>query len=890
MPEEISSQKNSQIMLSTGNLAFDALINGVIPGDNIVLQVDHIEDYLPFVQDFAAYALREKKDLIYFRFASHIELVPPNLNMIICELHPELGFETFIDEIFKIIEKYRYGACYIFDSLSELAVDWYSDIMTANFFMLTCPYLYDFETATFFAVIRNRHAESTLEDIRNTAQVVLDVYNHKGERYIHPQKVINRYSPTMYMLHRWTGTAYEPVRDSAIIAEILTQVQQQWLNFEVKIPDVWAQSFINAQAILDAIQAGKLEPNEAEPIKRHLLRMMIARDEKRLDLVDRYLDLEDLIRIGKRLIGTGLIGGKSVGMLTARAILEKTNHKIAEKLEVHDSFYVGSDVYYTFLVKNKIWWKRRAITRKETFLQGIEEAQELIRKGKFTQPIIRQFIHLLNYFGQTPIIVRSSSILEDNYGNAFSGKYESVFCVNQGNSAQRLQTLFDAIRKIYASTIDRDALEYRRSRNLLNMDEQMALLIQRVSGRSYTGDSGTYFFPQLAGVGFSYNPFVWSPKIDPKAGVLRIVFGLGTHAVDRIEDDYTRLVALNAPYLLPIHQTNRADRRKYSQHKMDVLNYASNHHEITLIDKIMLGIQEIPLMKFAEIDNEVVDFYERLGKQQYFAWIFTFDELIRQTSFIEDMSNILQTLQSAFSHPVDIEYTMNFITPTEYRINILQCRPFQAKATTASIPPMEHIEDGQIICKTIGPIIGASIATPIDILIYIEPQIYGTLLEQQRYAVARLVGTITNLEEFARKKILIMGPGRWGTTTPSLGVPVSFAEIKNVSYIAEIAEMHEGLIPDISLGTHFFNDLVELDMLYFAIHPEKTGYVLKREIIHQFPNFLESNPEKYREFLQIIKVVDVGKLRTLTQSEIIMHMDAIAQKGIIYFRKLPSTE
>ena len=116
-------------------------------------------------------------ELIYFRFADHISLIPENIKVKIFKVHPEEGFEPFINEILTIIEKFGKGAAYVFDSLNDLAVDWYSDKMVANFFMLTCPYLFDFETETYFAIIRNKYSEYTITKIHNTAQIIIDVYN-----------------------------------------------------------------------------------------------------------------------------------------------------------------------------------------------------------------------------------------------------------------------------------------------------------------------------------------------------------------------------------------------------------------------------------------------------------------------------------------------------------------------------------------------------------------------------------------------------------------------------------------------------------------------------------------------------------------------------------------
>ena len=266
------------------------------------------------------------------------------------------------------------------------------------------------------------------------------------------------------------------------------------------------------------------------------------------------------------MIGTGMIGGKSAGMLLSRAIIRRDRPELSGALEHHDSFFIGSDVFYTFLVNNDCWWDRQRQKDAEAFLTGLDAVRQRIIEGTFPDYIVRRFEDMLEYFGNAPIIVRSSSLLEDNFGNAFSGKYDSVFCPNQGSPRQRLDALLDAIRGVYASTMSAEALNYRKRRGVLERDEQMALLVQRVSGSTY----GRYFFPQLAGVLYSFNPYVWSREIDPEAGVMRLVFGLGTRAVDRSDDDYTRVVALNAPDRRPESSFDAVKR--HTQRRVDVID------------------------------------------------------------------------------------------------------------------------------------------------------------------------------------------------------------------------------------------------------------------------------------------------------------------------------
>jgi pyruvate,water dikinase len=658
---------------STGLPNLDKVLSDLISGDNVVWRVDSIDDYYPFVVPFYQCALKQGRQLIYFRFAQHRELVPADSGATIYTVNAEEGFENFITEIFNAIEKHGPGVCYVFDSLSELAVDWYSDRMLGNFFMLTCPYLYRMETIAYFGLLRNYHSSFAVNSIHTTAQIVLDVYRNRNRLYLHPLKVYDRHSPTMYTLHSLEGDRFLPVTRSATITEILAQVPQPWLDFTNQRIGMWQNAFMQAQDTLSEVRSGKVPSQELDYHFHRLSRMAITRDTRVLRLVEQYLDLEDLIAIRKRMIGTGLIGGKSVGMLLARAILRKRGEGWEERLETHDSFFVGSDVFYTYLVQNDCWWARWKQRNAATLLEGVENARQRMLSGNFPESIKNQFMEMLEYFGQSPIIVRSSSLLEDNYGNAFSGKYQSVFCANQGSPKERLETFISAVRKVYASTLSKEALMYRAKRDLLDRDEQMALLIQRVSGAVYDD----LYFPHIAGVGFSFNPYVWSSDIDPKAGMLRLVFGLGTRAVERCDDDYTRVVALNAPLRRP--ESTLDEVRKFAQRRADVLDLRANQLVSRYIEDVVKSARDIPLPTFASRDLDLERRMREQNMPNVFSWVLTFEKLFQETDFVKYMRDMLDILQKAYGCAVDVEFTCNFLEDQTYRINLVQCRPFQVQ-------------------------------------------------------------------------------------------------------------------------------------------------------------------------------------------------------------------
>ncbi|MCF7838754.1 MAG: PEP/pyruvate-binding domain-containing protein [Candidatus Marinimicrobia bacterium] len=827
--------------LSTGLPALDQVLKGILAGDNIVWQVDAIEEYAALVRPYAAAAVRQGRRLVYFRFARHPALLREGEGIAVHTLDPTAGFETFIADIHAVIHQAGLGAFYVFDCLSRLAVDWYSDQMLGNFFMLTCPYLYDLETVTYFALYRNYHTQHALRPIRDTTQLFLDLYRHKGTIYVRPVKVQQRYSPTMNMLHAWRGEAFLPVSASPVIAEILTSAKWSGLSSDSSV-GFWENAFTQARELL---KSGEYRPDLPEKGKsqfEQLVRLIISRDDGMQRLIGQYLSLQDVLDIRKRMIGTGLIGGKAVGMLVARAILRQAAPRLGALLEEHDSFFIGSDVFYTYLVTNGVWWVRQTQRDPARFLEGAELARRRILTGTFPAHIVEQMEEMLDYFGQSPFIVRSSSLLEDNYGNSFAGKYDSVFCANQGPRERRLQDFLAAVRTIYASSMSERALQYRAQRDMLDRDEQMALLVMRVSGAA----SGHRFYPHAAGVGFSFNPYAWDPAIAPEAGVVRLVFGLGTRAVDRADDDYTRIVALNAPEKRPEH--NFETVAQYAQRRVDVLDLEANQLVSTAFDDLLAEAAPQALSWCASPARVRGEPAPR---------ILTFDGLLRETDFVGDLREALAQLETAYNYPVDIEFTLNAVEEGGYKLNLLQCRPLQVQGTGALELPAVTAPVERRVIEAHGAVIGQSRYETIGRIVYVAPEAYGQLAVQERHGVARLLGRLNRVwPRDDAVRIMLLGPGRWGTSSPSLGIPVQFAEISRVHVLVELVTMHETLVPDVSLGTHFLNELVEMNLLYLALAPREERNRFQSDFFMEQPNTLTDWLPDAGAYESLVRVLD----------------------------------
>jgi hypothetical protein len=861
--------------LSTGLPGFDKIIKQVLPGDNIVWLVDSLDDFRPIVDAYCENALSSGWELVYFRFGKHAPFVTAEQGANVIELNAEQGFETFTTKVHNVINQFGKGHYYLFDCLSELAPAWCNDRMLGNFFMQVCPYLYYAQTVTTFALLRNHHSNHATRPILDTAQVISNVYNYNGEIYIHPLKVDARYSTTMNMIHLWKEDDFLPVRDSGTITEILTNVSGVELDVANERLGFWAKTFHDAEQLLKDYENKQCSDSDLAKKFEQVARMAVSRDERIMKMVRKYLSISDIIRIRNRMLGTGLIGGKSVGMLLARAILEKTDSRFKHVLEAHDSFFIGSDVFYTYLVRNKIWWIRQKQRISTNFLDGAAEGRQRILQGDFPDYIIKQFSDVLDYFGQSPIIVRSSSLLEDNYGNAFAGKYESFFCTNQGTRQQRLAEFTDAVRKIYASSMSEDALIYRAKWGLLEKDEPMGLLVQRVSGAPH----GRYFFPQAAGVALSFNPYVWNENIDPKAGMIRLVFGLGTRAVDRHDDDYARIVALNAPARRP---ESSETARKYTQQKVDCIDLEAREFVSRTFAEVAAAATDDKLLLelFAPRDREMEKRAAQLGRKEIFSQSLTFEKLLTKTNFAKDMQEILKILQGIYESPVDVEFTVNFLNETDYKINILQCRPLEHKGGGAIIDPAMKKESKDLIIDASGPVVGQNRNIIIDQVIYISPEQYTKLKISDRYELARLIGKLSHIETEKDKTIMLLGPGRWGTSTPSLGVPVSYPEINTISVLVEIVMLNKEMSADISLGTHFFNDLIESDTLYLGLLPHRQTNTFRTDFFENSPNKLAEIFPEASIWANVLKVIDPQQ--ACPGKKINLYANAIEQKFICY--------
>jgi hypothetical protein len=542
-------------------------------------------------------------------------------------------------------------------------------------------------------------------------------------------------------------------------------------------------------------------------IKVVLIRNMISDQLRYINIARDWFSISDLAEVRRHKIGQGRIGGKAAGMLLAARILKDCpREEVRECIRTPESYYLGSDFFYTFIsVNNLHHWNDQKYKPEDEMRNDYPKILADYDKSEFPPAIIQRLETLLTTVGRNPLIVRSSSLLEDNFGTAFAGKYESIFLPNQDKIDQNLKALTHAIARIYASTLNPTALLYRRSRGLQDYDERMAVLIQVVEGKQYH----QYYLPDLSGVAFSHNQYRWSPQIRAEDGFIRLVWGLGTRAVDRVGNDYPRLVALSHPTLRPSNTVKSI--RRYSQQYVDLIDLKDNLMKTLPIDDVLEGDYP-PLRYLAQVDQEGYfrSIRSRLVDADPSQLILTFEDLLRRTPFAERMRVLLNMLENEYESPVDVEFTADVNEnkgQAEIKFSIIQCRPLSTMKEENRVNLPSNLEPDQIIF-TSSILVAGGWLDEINYVLFVPPESYFSLSSQSaRNKLERAIGKLNTA--LAGDNFICIGPGRWGTSNPDLGVHVDYADIFNTKALVELSGEGIGPAPEPSLGTHFFQDLLE---------------------------------------------------------------------------------
>jgi len=618
-------------------------------------------------------------------------------------------------------------------------------------------------------------------------------------------------------------------------------------------------------------------PEDVIGTRAALVRRFLTDQLDFISVAKRYIRVLDFAEVLDHILPTdgrsGRLGGKSAGLILANSILQEARRegRFEGEYRVPTSYFLPANGILEFIGHNGL---EELINVKYKISEEVRQeyplVERLFKSGTFPETIEKGLSEMLYQIGEVPLVVRSSSLLEDRIGHAFSGKYKSLFIPNRGTLEQRLASLEDAIAEVYASIFHPDPIEYRRERGLIDFQEQMGILIQEVVGR----EVGDMLFPVFAGVAFSRCEMRWSPRIQRSDGMARLVLGLGTRAVDRTVADYPVLVPLEQPTLRSVQQPDEVYR--YSQHEVDVVDLKECQFESEPLAEFMRRVgRKIPGMnRIFSIyrDRQILPMVGVMAQLEPEELVVTFDGLLR-SDFPRELKTMLDLLEEGLGEPVDIEFAHDGDA-----LYMLQCRTLSRGAMAQRVEVPDVTDQRKIFSANRYVQMGQE--KDLEYVVLVDPRDYEALeTREEMLRVARAVGAVN--KALPQKKFLLMGPGRWGSRGDiKLGVPVTYADICHTTVLVEIARQKGSYVPDVSFGTHFFNDLVESGIHYLPLYPDDPEVVWNEDFLVGSANCLAEVAPGYADVEGVVRVIRVADAADGLLLQVIM--DAEADKALAF--------
>jgi len=725
------------------------------------------------------------------------------------------------------------------------------------------------------------------------AKELLEKYNNQSKLYKSTQTAYTN-SPTnkasIETLIQLSKEIFEIaslyLTDQHILNNIKIWIEEDKSRFLVKALDNQNSSL---GTIIDAITRYKHITNEGtvlsssaeKGLRVSLIRYFFSDQLDFIKVAKKHIKIKHYYNLIEKIIypsdSHGRLGGKSSGLFLAMQILKEVkDNPLLKQIKTPNTWYMTSDVMVSFIHYNNLEGVMEQKYKKldEINIEYLNIVQ-IFKNSFFPPEIERGLTMIIDNIGEKPIIVRSSSLLEDSLKATFSGKYKSLFLANTGDKGNRLHALKDAIAEVYASLFSQDPIEYRSEKGLLDFNEEMGILVQEVVGNKV----GKYFFPSFAGVAFSENNFRWSSKISKEDGFIRMVPGLGTRAVDRLANDYPIMISPGQPNL----RVNVSPKEiiKYSPKFFDVINMETNSFETIEASSILKKLgQHIPLIKQMISINS--DGYIQTPLS-LFNMDFTSDEIIinfeglfSNTDFIKQIKGALDLLKLKIGEPVDIEFAHD-----GKDLYLLQCRPQSYNLENSPSPIPQNIKTDKILF-TAENYITNGLVPEITHLVYVDPEEYNLLNNiEDLKKIGEAVGKLNKI--LPKQQFILMGPGRWGSRGDiKLGVNVSYADIKNTAVLIEIARKKGNYTPDLSFGTHFFQDLIEASIKYIPLYPDKENIIFNDIFFSHGINLLSKLLPEFSYLESTLKVIDIPNSWDGQILKILMNSDLNKAIGFLY--------
>jgi hypothetical protein len=548
-------------------------------------------------------------------------------------------------------------------------------------------------------------------------------------------------------------------------------------------------------------------------------------------------------------IGEGSIGGKARGLAFLNSVIKR--YKLLNKFQnvlitIPRTVVIGTDVFDEFMESNKLYNISMSNKSDQVILDHFI-------KSKLPLSLLEDLEVFLSE-SKNPIAIRSSSKLEDSLYQPFAGIYSTYMVpLVDRNPELNLELLTNAIKSVYASVYFKSSKAYITATSNLIDEEKMGIIIQDVCGTQY----GRRFYPTISGVARSVNFYPIEPE-KASDGIVNIAFGLGKYIVGgeislRFSPKYPKkIIQLSTPEMV-LKQTQKffyaLDMSPESfipsvDDSMNLqrlkINDASDDHSFQIVSSTY------------DLENNVI----RDGNNQQGRKVLTFSNILNHNIFplAEMMQELLEIGQREMNNPVEIEFAVNLDPPRGEPnvLNLLQIRPIVENDQKAVTRPEDIPLDKTIIYSN--TTLGNGTIENIYDFVYIQPDLFNPANSKR---IASEIEKLNNHFIEEDRNYILVGPGRWGSRDPWLGIPINWVQISQARLIVESGLENYRIDP--SQGTHFFQNLTSFRVGYFTINPYINDGFYDLEYLKQFPAIYEDKYIRHIRFDSPLKIIIDGR-------------------------------
>ena len=545
-------------------------------------------------------------------------------------------------------------------------------------------------------------------------------------------------------------------------------------------------------------------------------------------------------------IGNGALGGKARGLAFIDAVLKKNhlqNFYEDVQISIPRTLVICADKFDEFMQENSLFEIALSDENDDVILENFLNAQ-------LPQSLINDLSAFLAKTN-SPMAVRSSSILEDSHYQPFAGVYSTYMIPNSEDKTEFLNNLCEAIKAVYASVYYRDSKSYMLATQNVIDTEKMSVVLQEVVGNAY----GTHFYPSFSGVVRSLNFYPLGNE-KTEEGVVSIALGLGKHIVDggaalRFSPKFPQKNLQTSTLKLALSETQTdfyaLDLAKTDFHPQ--VDEAFNLLKLSVKNAEQDGSLQFIASTFVPENNALVDYLTNGRK------VLTFNNILKHDvmPLPKIISQILKIGEKEMAHPIEIEFAVNIDTKRKmHQFFLLQIRPIVCNNNVLN-ENLEEINQNDTVIYSQNAL-GHGVIDNVQDIIYVKTENFDAANNQK---IVDEIDEINRKFLQENKNYVLIGPGRWGSSDHWLGIPVKWAQISAAKVIVECGLSSYRIDP--SQGTHFFQNLTSFGVGYFTVNPYINDGFFDETLLNSLPAVTETAHLRHVHFPQPMEIKIDGK-------------------------------